>query len=87
MARRKQLAITERQYEVLCLLWADRLDPHTRVLHRLGEVAEERRPRLVDTPALLGQQVVKQQAQRGLEERYQVYEDLASRDGSRFHPA
>jgi len=26
-------------------------------------------------------------SQRGLEERYQVYEDLASRDGSRFHPA
>ncbi|HET9369282.1 MAG TPA: pyruvate:ferredoxin (flavodoxin) oxidoreductase [Vicinamibacterales bacterium] len=28
-----------------------------------------------------------EQAQRGLLERYQVYEDLASRDGSRFHPA
>ena len=27
------------------------------------------------------------QSQRGLEERYRVYEDLASRDGSRFHPA
>jgi pyruvate-ferredoxin/flavodoxin oxidoreductase len=26
-------------------------------------------------------------AQRGILERYQVYEDLASRDGSRFHPA
>jgi pyruvate-ferredoxin/flavodoxin oxidoreductase len=26
-------------------------------------------------------------AQRGVLERYQVYEDLASRDGSRFHPA
>ena len=28
-----------------------------------------------------------EESQRGLEERYQVYEDLASRDGSRFHPA
>jgi pyruvate-ferredoxin/flavodoxin oxidoreductase len=27
------------------------------------------------------------QSQRALLERYQVYEDLASRDGSRFHPA
>ena len=27
------------------------------------------------------------EAQRGLEERYQVYEDLASRDGSRFQLA
>lgn len=27
-----------------------------------------------------------EQAQRGVEERYRVYEDLASRDGSRFHP-
>jgi pyruvate-ferredoxin/flavodoxin oxidoreductase len=27
------------------------------------------------------------QSQRGILERYQVYEDLASRDGSRFHPA
>ena len=27
------------------------------------------------------------QAQRGVEERYRVYEDLASRDGSRFHPS
>jgi pyruvate-ferredoxin/flavodoxin oxidoreductase len=26
------------------------------------------------------------QAQRVLEERYRLYEDLASRDGSRFHP-
>src|SRR6187402_218868 len=26
------------------------------------------------------------QAQRALEERYRMYEDLASRDGSRFHP-
>ncbi len=26
------------------------------------------------------------QAQRGVEERYRVYEDLAARDGSRFHP-
>ena len=26
-------------------------------------------------------------SQRGILERYQVYEDLASRDGSRFHPA
>ena len=26
-------------------------------------------------------------AQRGILERYQVYEDLATRDGSRFHPA
>jgi pyruvate-ferredoxin/flavodoxin oxidoreductase len=28
-----------------------------------------------------------EQSQRGILERYQVYEDLASRDGSRFHPA
>jgi pyruvate-ferredoxin/flavodoxin oxidoreductase len=28
-----------------------------------------------------------ERSQRGLLERYQVYEDLASRDGSRFHPA
>jgi pyruvate-ferredoxin/flavodoxin oxidoreductase len=28
-----------------------------------------------------------EQAQQGILERYQVYEDLASRDGSRFHPA
>jgi pyruvate-ferredoxin/flavodoxin oxidoreductase len=28
-----------------------------------------------------------EQSQRGVEERYRVYEDLASRDGSRFHPA
>jgi pyruvate-ferredoxin/flavodoxin oxidoreductase len=27
-----------------------------------------------------------ERAQRGILERYQVYEDLASRDGSRFHP-
>jgi len=27
-----------------------------------------------------------EQAQRGVEERYRVYEDLAARDGSRFHP-
>jgi len=26
------------------------------------------------------------QAQHALEERYRMYEDLASRDGSRFHP-
>ena len=26
------------------------------------------------------------EAQRGVEERYRVYEDLAARDGSRFHP-
>jgi len=25
-------------------------------------------------------------SQRGIEERYRVYEDLATRDGSRFHP-
>jgi pyruvate-ferredoxin/flavodoxin oxidoreductase len=28
-----------------------------------------------------------ERSQRGVLERYQVYEDLASRDGSRFHPA
>jgi pyruvate-ferredoxin/flavodoxin oxidoreductase len=28
-----------------------------------------------------------EQAQRGLEERYRVYEDLATRDGSRFELA
>jgi pyruvate-ferredoxin/flavodoxin oxidoreductase len=27
-----------------------------------------------------------QQAQLAVEERYKLYEDLASRDGSRFHP-
>jgi pyruvate-ferredoxin/flavodoxin oxidoreductase len=27
-----------------------------------------------------------EQAQRALEERYRSYEDLAARDGSRFHP-
>jgi hypothetical protein len=27
-----------------------------------------------------------EQSQRGIEERYRVYEDLASRDGSRFQP-
>ena len=27
-----------------------------------------------------------EESQRGILERYRVYEDLASRDGSRFHP-
>ena len=27
-----------------------------------------------------------EQAQVGVEERYRLYEDLAPRDGSRFHP-
>jgi hypothetical protein len=40
------------------LLRPDHLDPHAWVLHRLREVAAQRRPRLVGVPAVLEQQIL-----------------------------
>jgi hypothetical protein len=39
------------------------LDPHAAVLHRLREVAPERRPRLVGLPAVIEQQAPEQLAE------------------------
>jgi hypothetical protein len=42
------------------LLRPDHLDPHAWLLHRLREVAAQRRPRLVGVPAVLKQQILDQ---------------------------
>jgi hypothetical protein len=46
------------------LLRPDHLDPHAWVLHRLREVAAQRRPRLVGVPAVLEQQILDQRIHR-----------------------
>lgn len=48
-------------------LGPDHLDPQAGVLHRLREVATQRRPRLVRLPAVLAQQILDQRAHRRLD--------------------
>jgi hypothetical protein len=48
---------------------ANGLDPQSRVLHRFGEVATQRLPRLADAPAGVGQQLAEQRVPRRLDRR------------------
>jgi len=57
----------------------DHLDPHVRFLHRLREVAAQRRPRLVEVPADLGQQVLDPSAIWGLDGRLSRRQDATLR--------
>jgi hypothetical protein len=51
----------------VCPLRPDHFDPHAWVLHRLGEFAAQRRPRLVGPPAVLEQQILDECVHRRLD--------------------
>lgn len=55
----------------------DHLDAQVRLLHRLGELAAQRRPRLVALPAPLGQHVLEQSPHRRLDGRLARRQDAA----------